>query len=242
MSKCKKFKDLIEQYLDGTISDSQFTELEEHTKTCESCREEFEQSVLLQKTIKHAFSSTISSEEARASVITKLPEKENHQIRNAGYRSTWLGGKRAAVAAGILLAVGLLSGFVLGRKNIAESTRVQLAAKVPMQLADLEGTVLVKHKGSDTWQTLTPDSSVHIGDTFHSAAKSFFVLKLENDSTIEVDQNSMLALTFYNGQTQFILEHGKCKAALKSPHGRFFISTPHGRVEALGTEFTVTVE
>jgi ferric-dicitrate binding protein FerR (iron transport regulator) len=52
----------------------------------------------------------------------------------------------------------------------------------------------------------------------------------------------MLALTSYNGQTQFFLEHGECTANLEGPHGPFFISTPHGRVEALGTEFTVTVE
>ena len=242
MSNYKKFKALIEQYLDGTITDSQIAELQRHTQTCESCREEFEQSVLLQKTIKHAFSSTISAEQAKASVIAKLPGKENQQIRIAGFRPTWLAGKRAAVAAGVLLAAGLLLGFVLGRKNIAEPTRVLLAAKVPMQLANIDGTVLVKHKDSDTWQTLTPDSSVHIGDTFHSANKASFVLKLENESTIEVEQNSMLALTSYNGETQFFLEHGRCKASLESPHGPFFISTPHGRVEALGTEFTVSVE
>ena len=52
----------------------------------------------------------------------------------------------------------------------------------------------------------------------------------------------MLVLKSYNGQTQFFLQHGECTAALESPHGRFFIETPHVRVEALGTEFTVTVE
>jgi len=242
MSNCKKYKDSIEQYLDGTITDSQLAELESHTQTCESCREEFEQSILLQKTIKDAFSSTISAEQARASVIAKLPEKENHKIRLAGFRPTWFAVKRAAVAAGILLAIGLLMGFVLGRKNTAEPIRVPLAAKVSIQLADLEGTVLVKHQGSDTWQTLTLDSSVHIGDTFHSAANSAFTLKLDAKSKIEVEQNSMLDLKSYNGETQFFLEHGQCKASLESPHGPFFISTPHGRVEALGTEFTVTVE
>jgi ferric-dicitrate binding protein FerR (iron transport regulator) len=53
----------------------------------------------------------------------------------------------------------------------------------------------------------------------------------------------MLVLELFNGETQFFLEHGECTASLNSPHhGPFFISTPHGQVEALGTEFTVTVE
>ncbi|HUT46836.1 MAG TPA: FecR domain-containing protein [Sedimentisphaerales bacterium] len=50
-----------------------------------------------------------------------------------------------------------------------------------------------------------------------------------------------LVLKLYNDETQFFLEHGECTASLESPHGPFFISTPNGRVEALGTEFTVTV-
>jgi ferric-dicitrate binding protein FerR (iron transport regulator) len=102
--------------------------------------------------------------------------------------------------------------------------------------------VLVRHKGSDLWQVLETGSNVYLGDTFHSAAKSAFILELEDESTIEVNQNSMLVLKLYNGETQFFLEYGRCTAALESPHPPFFIYTPHGRVEALGTEFTITVE
>jgi hypothetical protein len=54
--------------------------------------------------------------------------------------------------------------------------------------------------------------------------------------------NAFWSVTMYNGKTQFHLEHGKLAAALESPHPPFFVSTPHGRVEALGTEFTVNVE
>ena len=110
-----------------------------------------------------------------------------------------------------------------------------------MKVARLEGTVLVKHQDSDLWYPLMPGSGIYLGDTFHSTAKSAFVLELEDKSTLELNQNSMLVLKLYNGETQFFLEHGECTASLESPHGPFFISTPHGRVEALGTEFTVTV-
>jgi ferric-dicitrate binding protein FerR (iron transport regulator) len=147
------------------------------------------------------------------------------------------------MAACILLAVGLLLGFALGRAGSTPPADVPLPARVPtMTVADLQGTVLVRHGGSDVWRVLTTESVVHLGDTFHSAAKSGFTLALGGQSRIEVEQNSMLALTSYNGETQFFLEQGECTASLGSPHGPFFIRTPHGRVEALGTEFTVTVE
>ena len=45
-----------------------------------------------------------------------------------------------------------------------------------------------------------------------------------------------------NGGTLFSLEQGELAAALNSPHPSFVVSTPNGRVEALGTEFTVSVE
>jgi len=114
---------------------------------------------------------------------------------------------------------------------------------VPMKVGRLEGTVLVKHEGSELWYPLSSDSEIYLGDTFHSVAKSALVLELlDNQSTLELNQNSMLVLKLYNGETQFHLEHGKLAAALESPHPPFFVSTPHGRVEALGTEFTVNVE
>jgi ferric-dicitrate binding protein FerR (iron transport regulator) len=149
---------------------------------------------------------------------------------------------RRSIAAGILLAIGVTLGFGLGTAGFGTLGNFKLAAEVPLRVLDIEGTVLVKHTGSDMWQTLETISTVRLGDTFHSTARSGFVLGLDKESTIEVNQNSMLVLKSYNGQTQFYLEHGECTAALESPHGPFFIETPHGRVEALGTEFTVTVE
>jgi len=119
-------------------------------------------------------------------------------------------------------------------------------------VSDLQGTVLVRHAGLDVWDKLELGSIIRLGDKFHSTAKSGFALKLDAKSEVVLNQNSMLVLKTYkerngvpenqDGRTQFYLEHGECTAALESPHGPFFIDTPHGSVEALGTEFTVTVE
>jgi len=235
---CEKYKKLIEKYIEGAIGDEQVAELKSHAETCEQCREEFEQCRGLGDAVREAFSSRMSTEEGRASVMARLSAEPGITVRRAQYNLGWLAGRRASIAAGILLAIGLTLGFYMGKASTDKPT----AAKVPMRVAKLDGTILVRHEGLDSWQVLKANSAIHLGDTFHSTAKSAFVLEMEDKSTIEVNQNSMLVLKFYNGETQFFLEYGRCTAALESPHSPFFIGTPHGRVEALGTEFTVTVE
>jgi ferric-dicitrate binding protein FerR (iron transport regulator) len=237
MSDCQVYRDLIDRYLDGTLSDTGLAELKAHTHDCQTCRDEFDRAVLLMEAIEQSFSADTPAEQARASVLAKLSRWSQPQVGRV-----WTIWARTAVAAGVLLGVGLLSGFVLGRANPVTPAPSPPLTRVPIQIGELEGTVLVRHQGRDVWRLLEVGSNVYLGDTFHSAAKSGFLLQLDDKSRIGVGQNSMLALTLYNGETQFFLEHGECTASLESHHGPFFICTPHGRVEALGTEFTVTVE
>lgn len=235
---CEKYKKLIEKYIEGAISDEQVGELKRHSETCEHCREKFEQCRAMEDAVRESFSSAGSAEDGRASVMARLSAEPKPAVRHAHYNLGWLAGRRASIAAGILLAIGLTLGFYMGKASTDKPT----GAKVPVRVAKLDGTVLVRHEGLDAWKVLDADSAIHLGDTFHSATRSGFVLEMEDKSTIEVNQNSMLVLKLYNGETQFFLEYGRCTAALESPHPPFFIRTPHGWVEALGTEFTVTVE
>lgn len=236
---CEKYKILIEQYIDGTISEGQLSELKTHAGMCASCREKFERCILLQDVVRRAFSSQMTAEQAKESLAARLSEEPNVRLRPARFSTVLFTGKRAAIAASVLLAVGLFLGFALGRA--AKPTRTPLTAQVPISVGAVEGIVLLRHEGSDVWQALEAGSNIHLGDTFHSTVGSAFALKLDDKSTLELNQNSMLVLKMYNGQTQFFLGHGECTASLQSPHGPFFISTPHGQVEALGTEFTVKV-
>ena len=239
MTTCEKYKNLIEKYIEGTIIDGQLADLKTHAETCESCREEFERCVLLQDVVRQAFSSPMAAEHAGASLVARLSEEPNLRLRSTRFGTALFAGKRAAIAAGILLAIGLLLGFTIGRAG--NPAQIPLTAQVPINVGKIDGTVLVRHEGSDVWRALEAGSNIYLGDTFHSTAGSAFALNLDGESTLELNQNSMLVLKLYNGQTQFFLEHGECTASLESPHGPFFISTPNGRVEALGTEFTVTV-
>lgn len=246
MKNCEEFKNLIEKHLDGIITNDELNELQEHTEVCSSCCTEFERSIFMEDAVKQAFSSQTSAEQAGASLVARLPAEPDR--KPLAHRPVVLfSGMRAAVAACILLTAGMLLGFALDKSD--EPAAAPLRAEVSINVGDIEGTVLVRHEGSDVWQTLKADSKVRLGDTFHSAAKSACRLEFEDKSTLELYQNSMLVLETYTcpepgrrkSQTQFFLERGECTASLESSHGPFFISTPHGRVEALGTEFTVAV-
>jgi len=238
---CEKYTELIDKYLNAEIKDVELDQLKDHIEQCTSCRKKYEQLGRFEKIVKKAFSSATTAELASNSILSKLPA-----TRIASAPVVFFS-KQMAVAASIFLAAGLLSGFVLGKFNAGKQAPVPTVAKVPLKkvsvkVARLEGTILVKHEDSELWHPILASSDIYQGDTFHSASKSSLVLEMENQSTLELNQNSMLVLKLYNGETQFYLEHGKLTAALESPHPPFFVSTPHGRVEALGTEFTVNVE
>jgi ferric-dicitrate binding protein FerR (iron transport regulator) len=237
MSDCQKARELIERFVDGTISSDQEQELNSHAETCQTCREEIAHVTLVGEVIGDAFTPQTTAVQARPRVLAALPESPE----TSRTRLTWRLWTRNAVAAAVLLAAGLLIGLAADRPPRPEPPASPPLLPVAMRVSEIEGIVLVRHQGSDAWQPVEPNAPVYLGDTFHPTARATMVLALQDDSTIKLDQNSMLALTSYNGTTQFFLEHGECTANLESPHGRFFISTPHGRVEALGTEFTVTV-
>ena len=237
MTDCTKYKNLIEKYLDGIILDGELAELKAHAETCPPCRRELDRCAFMQGAVKQAFSSSISAEQAAAQLLEKLPVEPRRFARPA-----LPGGWRAAIAAGIALAAGLFIGLALGRAGGIRQAVSPVTAQVPIHVGQARGMVLVRHEGSGLWSTLKGGSKIYLGDTFHAAANSSCILKLDGKSTLELSQNSMLVLKSYNGETQLYLEHGQLSAALESPHPPFFVSTPHGRVEALGTEFTVTVE
>jgi hypothetical protein len=237
MITCQMARDLIERFIDGTIVADELERLKGHTETCEACREEYHRCSLTTKIVREALAPQTDAAQARIQVMARLSEAK--PLRSASPWTIWA---RPAVAAGIVLAVGLLVGFVLGRAGITDSRYRLSAAPVPLRVSGVEGTVLVRHDGTDVWRTLDGSADVYVGDIFHSTTGSRFVLELEdNKSTIKVNQNSMLALVAYGDKTEFSLDQGECTASLESPHGPFFVRTPHGRVEALGTEFTVSV-
>ena len=139
------------------------------------------------------------------------------------------------------LAAGLLLGLGVSRLSPGGPTTAVSGPAVPITVASVEGTVLVK-RPSGTWTELAPAAPLYVGDLYQAAPQSQMKLTFKDGSWLTLAGSSRLALEHYNGDVRLHLSHGSLKAALNSPHPPFVVATPTGRIEALGTEFTVSVE
>jgi len=153
---CEKYTELIEKYLNAEIKEAELDRLKDHVRQCASCGKKFENIGRLEEVVKSSFSSATTAEQASESILSKLPETKR------GSSTVVLFSKQMAVAASIFLAVGLLSGFVLGRLDAEKLTEVPTAKKVPMKVGRLEGTVLVKHRDSELWHPILTDSDIYL--------------------------------------------------------------------------------
>jgi ferric-dicitrate binding protein FerR (iron transport regulator) len=145
-----------------------------------------------------------------------------------------------SVAAAVCLVAGFLAGALVVTSDLRLLRMGQSVVK-GLRAQNLEGMVLVRHAGSDIWETFETGQKICVGDEFHTGAKAGMLLEME-EGMVELKENSTLALKVFNGGRQLYLQHGRLRAQLETGHPRFFVHTPQGAVEALGTEFTVKVE
>lgn len=188
----------------------------------------------LGEVMRDAFAPRTTASQAAANILQSLPASRPAH-RPSLLRRGW------NLAAGILLVIGLSGGFAAGRYHAAVPAAPPAAA-IPVRIAALSGTVLVNHAGRTDWQELTPSSSLHLGDRLHATGASGLTLALWDDSTITLEANTTLSADAFNGKVEFALRSGTIQASLESRHPPFFLHTPQGTLEALGTEFTVSVD
>ncbi len=234
MGNCPNIQDNIMRYLDDSLAPDEHQALREHLAQCSACAKAWAQMGLLEEIVKDAFHPETDVQEAVTQVTHRLAQQRCVPVQPV---SGWI--RRYASMAAILL-IGVALGLMF-QATLQQSTLFARRVPVAMQVAEVKGTVLVRHRDSQVWYLLKSDVSIYLGDTFYSTANSDFVLSLDHTNQIEVAQNSMLTLESADKKTQFYLEHGQCTPVLDGPHGPFFIRTPNGRMEALGTEFTVKV-
>jgi hypothetical protein len=232
MNNCKKYQRIIKSYIEGELTEADKTQLEEHIKNCSACRKEYTKAQTLTLVVGESFQP--ETEEAVDSVMASISQLP---VQDKETRSTPVFWK---IAAGFIIIAGLLLGFQAGRTSM--QWKPDNLTSAPYTIGELAGTVLVKHTNSDIWQPLTADSTIYIGDQFLSTPKAYITFAVDEKSSIGLKENSMLTLDITVDETNLVLSHGMLDADLESPHGPFFVTTPHGRAEALGTKFTVKVE
>jgi ferric-dicitrate binding protein FerR (iron transport regulator) len=65
---------------------------------------------------------------------------------------------------------------------------------------------------------------------------------MNDGSLVTLTAGGVLSIAHQDGGMEFELTHGTMRAVMREGHPPFAIRTPQGRLEALGTEFTVSVE
>jgi len=236
---CAEYRKLIDAYLEGELTSEQQERLWAHGAECETCRERYEEVSSLVGSVREAFSAKPEAASVRGEILGAIEREPVGVAREGGDR--WGRAVRSAVAAGVMLALGVGLGWAWGRSEGGAAAPATALAE-GIRVAQVEGVVLVNHVGQETWQELTRDAAIYVGDRFESAGRAQMTLSLGERSTLVLTERSSLALKNFNGGIDFGLSQGTVQADLASPHGPFYVSTPQGRIEALGTEFIVTVD
>lgn len=234
---CKESQELLKRYIEGDLGSLEMDRVEDHARSCERCRAEFEAARRMAATVEDAMAPRLSAATARANVTASLgavPSAVPLPVRLSGAPRRRI---VAAVAAGALVVIG----FFLGRTSYMGVTTPK-GEPLPLGVESLEGTVLVRRAEGTVWMHLEADTPLYLGDTIQTLPRGRVVVSLSPDSDIELGPGSTLVLKSFNGETELFLDYGSMTAALEGPHAPFYVTTPDGRIRALGTVFRVSVK
>jgi hypothetical protein len=229
---CEDYKTSFKKYMEGILEQQALEDLQKHIKTCSECRADQSDFFHMQDILRDSLNSSDDCKQKISKAITNLNIQPQKQVASHKVLSVFLS---YGAAAAVFLIVGLYFGSRQSQKPIPQQKPLDIV------VSQLQGDVLVKHLWEDRWEKMTSEDSIYKGDVFLSLHQGSLVLSLGTNNTVSLNENSSLNLLEHNGQTEFGIEYGTVKAKLAGPHEPFFISTPQGRFEALGTEFIVRV-
>jgi ferric-dicitrate binding protein FerR (iron transport regulator) len=241
---CDECRILLDRCLEGSLHAGDRAALLAHAEECSACREQYEQIGRMQTQLHAAFTPRSPATDAATAVLGKLGTHTAPSPRPTAMGVFW--SLRRGLGMAAVFALAIMGGFFLGtgwsRATVTARIEKPSGSPVPIQVVGLKGTVLVERSANAAWSEMTSASPLYVGDVFQASPKSEMTLAFKDGSTMVLSANSRLSLEHYNGGTRLNLGAGQLKASLNSPHPPFIVSTPSGQLEALGTEFTVSVE
>jgi len=229
---CKAYKTTFNKYTEGILEPQALEDLQQHIQTCSACCVAYREFSHMQEILGDSLNPSNTCKQEISQAITNLEIQPQKSVPSRMALAPFL---RYGAAAAIFLVIGLFIGSQQSPEPISGQKPLAIA------VSQLHGDVLVRHTWENGWKKMTPAASIYEGDAFLSLHQASLVLLLGKNNTVSLNENSSLNLLEYNGQTEFGITYGTVKAKLAGPHEPFFISTPQGRFEALGTEFIVRV-
>lgn len=207
---CADYQSLIPSYLRGELSPARALLLEDHSHECIPCR----------KALKAARTG-----EPR--VAARASQVKSSQTKRASHSPVW----RWSIAAGLLLCLGLATSFFVERLDLSGRT---LAATVESADGEL-------YRVSETEsRALRTGEQIQKGERVRTAKGSHAVLRLADDSLIEMRERSEVSITENRRGVTVKLERGDVAVeAAKQRERHLYVSTPDSLVSVTGTIFFV---
>jgi len=231
---CEAYKTTFRRYTEGILAQQALEDLQQHIKTCSACQAADREFSHMQEILKDSLNPSNTGKQKVSQAITNLKIQPQKSVPSRTALAPFL---RYGAAAAVFLVIGLYIGSRQSPNPVSQQKPLTIA------VSQLQGDVLVRHAWENGWKKMTHEESIYKGDAFLSLHQASLVLSLDKDknNTVSLNENSSLDLLEHNGETEFGITYGTVKAKLDGDHDPFFISTPQGRFEALGTEFIVRV-
>lgn len=216
---CADFQLLIGAFLDNKLSPARTLLLEDHTRECVPCRH-----ALKTERARHAAASVVAGQSARNN-------------RALGKQRAFVGGwntakiARWSIAAAFVVCLGLAGFFGFERLDLSGRT---MAATIENANGEI---YVVSDAGSRKLQT---GEQIQKGERVRTARDSNAVLRLHDNSTIEMRERSEFSITENTGGVTVKLERGDVIVeAAKQRDKRLYVETPDSLVSVKGTIFAV---
>lgn len=125
----------------------------------------------------------------------------------------------------------------------AEKVKVDESLDLQGDFIYLEGTVLIRYEDEKEWRIATLDMVLEEGTTIKLEKDSFAEIKLSDNTTIELNEESMLKIAEKSSRSKLDVFYGSLRSKVKNlSHEHLQIRTPVAVASVRGTDFSVIHE
>lgn len=248
---CEKFEILIDEQLEGNISEQEKAQLSAHLSNCSSCSNYLNETVFLLNTIselpkeikprkdlweniENRINDFKKNGKAAESDILSLVKNETDLLKTGRVRFNFKYAISGLAAAVILFALIYMIGKFTTQQP-TENIKVDLG--VYWQINKLKGEPLVENS------QIQNTDSVAVGQWISTDRNSQAMLKVADIGSVIIEPNSRVRIV--NSETdnyRIMLDYGTIAADIDAKPKTFFVETKSVTAIDLGCEYTFTVD
>lgn len=226
---CAEMENKLGSYLDGELSGTDRTGVEEHVASCGECRQVLEGLQSQDRNLETAFSTRQEGEEALAERVIAAVHREAAPAAEPGAKIIWFPSLVAA-AAGFLVAFLFFEIDWTGEPGRKES-------EILCRLQVATGAVEVKNVSGDSWNPLATGGEIQPGSWVRTPKTSKCSFTYEDGTEVKLNGDTEARLVDLR---KIELKRGQIFTNVSPSEVRFEVRTDQARIEALGTTLDIS--